>query len=414
MRYGLILVLSVLFFSVSVQAGEWTVLFDGGSTAALENPYDWGEVEVEDGVLCLRADRKFFLCSRDEYSDFVFEADVKLPKGRANSGFMFRAEKSPNSVRGYQAEVDGDAARAWSGGIYGEGIGAWKFQPRKPNGSPAGEAFRTATTDAFDRDGWNSYKIHCEGNRLRVFVNDVLASDYIIDERDSGVVALQHHGEKGQTYRFRNVRIKKIDQPQIFGWNMVPVFDHDFNDLKMKDWQASDSAAWKLDKVDGSGVLNLHSRSDYKPPVRSPESIIWLSEDAPASFVLDAIVKSTEDSHAHRDICLFFGKQDDEHFYYAHIAEKADPHAHSIFAVDGSARKSIATERNDGIRWGDDWHRVRVERDGESGAVRVYFDDLENPIMQASDKRFLKGGIGIGSFDNTAYFDDVRLVGGAE
>ncbi|MEJ6719623.1 MAG: hypothetical protein ACJAT6_000731 [Akkermansiaceae bacterium] len=29
-------------------------------------------------------------------------------------------------------------------------------------------------------------------------------------EDASGVIAIQHHGEKGQTYRFRNLRIKEV------------------------------------------------------------------------------------------------------------------------------------------------------------------------------------------------------------
>ena len=410
MKYLITAVSLALLGVPQINAGEWTSLFDGGSTEALVNPYDWGEVSVEGGELLLKADRKFFLCSRDSYSDFVFEAEVLLPTGPANSGFMFRAKSAQNSVTGYQAEVDGDA-RAWSGGIYGEGIGASKFQPRKPNDSPAGQAFRTATAGSFKRDDWNKYRIEASGERLRITVNGVVASDYFDEELSSGVVALQHHGERGQVYRFRNVRIKEKESPWLFGSEMKLVFDYDCNDLKIRDeWKATDPSAWRTEKVAGSGVLNLHKRSDYKPAVRSPESILWLAQDGPDSFVFDAIVKSTEESHAHRDICLFFGRQDAEHFYYVHLAEQADAHAHSIFAVDGAARKSIAATRGDGIAWGDDWHRVRVERDAASGAIRVYFDDLATPIMEASDKRFIGGGVGIGSFDNTALFDDLRLV----
>jgi hypothetical protein len=403
-------ILAALLSVPLLSAGEWTTLFDGGSTEALMNPYDWGEVSVEDGELHLKADRKFFLCSRDSYSDFVFEGEVLLPAGPANSGFMFRAKRAKNSVIGYQAEVDG-AARAWSGGLYGEALGAWKFQPRTPNDSPSGQAFRSATAGSFKRDNWNKYRIEASGERLRIAVNGVVTTDYFDDELQSGVVALQHHGERGQIYRFRNVRIKEQDAPWLFGSEMQLVFDHNLNDLQIKDsWKATDLSAWKAEKVAGSGVLNLHKRSDYKPAVRSPESILWLAEDGPDSFVFDAIVKSTEESHAHRDICLFFGRQDDEHFYYAHLAEQADAHAHSIFVVDGADRKSIASKRSDGIEWGGDWHRVRVERDASSGAIRVYFDDLATPVMEASDKRFIGGGVGIGSFDNTALFDDLRLV----
>lgn len=391
-------------------AGEWVGLFDGETLDGWVNPYEWGEAAVTEGEIRLKADRKFFLCSQDEYDDFVFEAEVKMPDGKSNSGFMFRAGKQKNKVYGYQAEVD-TTARAWSGGIYGESFGGWRFQPRKPNDSPAGQAFRTATKGSFKRYDWNKYRIECAGNRVRIFVNGVLCSDYFDDSRDSGVVALQHHGESGKVYRFRNIRIKEIDPDSYLGADSEVVLDEGLDSGKMADaWNPTDPDAWKVEKVDGSHVLSLHSESDYKPETRSPRSILWLTEDGPDSFLLDVIAKSTEDSHAHRDLCLFFGKQDESHFYYVHIAQNADPHAHSIFAVDGSPRVSIATERTEGIDWGDDWHRVRVVRDAESGAIRVYFDDLEEPIMVASDKRFSGGAIGVGSFDNTGYFDDIRIV----
>jgi len=390
-------------------ASEWEVLFDGSSLDAFENPYDWGEITLAGDEIHLKANRKFFLCSRDTFSNFVFEAEVRLPEGKSNSGFMLRASKSRNKVTGYQAEVD-DSARAWSGGLYGEGIGAWKFAPSKPNDSPSGQAFRTATRGSFDRFGWNKYRIECNGDRIRIFVNDLLCTDYCDGEFAEGVVALQHHGEDGQVYRFRNVRIKDTGTPSGFGSRTRVVFDEDFNDLKIKDWRMTDPQAWKTEKMDGSGVLHLSALSKYDPKVRSPKSILWFNEKGPDSFIFDAVVKSTEKSHAHRDVCIFFGLQDDEHFYYTHIAEVADPHAHSVFAVDGKPRKSIASRRNDGIAWGDVWHRLRVERDAQSGAIRVYFDDLENPVIEASDKRFIGGGIGIGSFDNTALFDNLRLV----
>jgi hypothetical protein len=49
-------------------------------------------------------------------------------------------------------------------------------------------------------------------------------------------------------------------------------------------------------------------------------------------------------------------------------------------------------------------------RNGENGVIRVYFDNLEKSIMETKDKRFIGGGIGVGSFDNKGYFDDIRIV----
>jgi len=323
---------------------------------------------------------------------------------------MFRADKQKNKVSGYQAEVD-PKDRAWSGGLYGESIGAWRFQPRKPNHSPAGSAFRTATKGSFQPMEWNRYRIECMGNHIRIFVNDVLCTDYYDDSSDKGIIALQHHGEDGLIYRFRNIRIKEVEASGHFGRKSKALFNEHFEEGELKDsWKATDPEAWKITKTNGSGVLHLHDQSDYEPPVRSPLSIMWLLKDGPESFVMDAILKSTGKPGGHKDLCLFFGKQDDSHFYYVHLGQKADPQALSIFAVDGEPRVSIADKRIESLTWGDEWHRVRVVRNSKSGDIKVYFDDYENPIMEANDKRFTGGGFGVGSFDNTGYFDDIRIV----
>ena len=43
--------------------------------------------------------------------------------------------------------------------------------------------------------------------------------------------------------------------------------------------------------------------------------------------------------------------------------------------------------------------------------IEGYFDDMETPIMTAHDKTFTWGQIGIGSFDDTARYSEVKLWG---
>lgn len=190
-------------------AGEFTPLFDGKTLAGWKNPYSWGKFEVVDGEIHLTADKKFFLVTEKTYGDFVFEGEVLLPKGKANSGFMFRAHVEPNKVFGYQAEVDGDAKRKWSGGLYDEGRRQWFASPIK--GDAASEAeFKKRAGDAFKIDGWNTYRITCIGKKIKIEVNGVTTTEIEDDKDASGVIGIQHHGEKGQTYKFRNLRIKEL------------------------------------------------------------------------------------------------------------------------------------------------------------------------------------------------------------
>lgn len=194
--------------SIKAKNTEWTALFDGKTLSGWSNPYEWGESKVVDSEIHLVAGRKFFLCTEKTYTNFVFEAEVKMPEGKSNSGFLFRCHVEPNKAFGYQAEVDTDV-RAWSGGLYDEGRRGW-LHPKKPNDSPSGDAFREKTKGSFKRHDWNKYKIQAEGNRIRIWVNGVLCTDYTDDVDASGYIGLQHHGEKGKLYRFRNIRIKEL------------------------------------------------------------------------------------------------------------------------------------------------------------------------------------------------------------
>ncbi len=162
---------------------------------------------------------------------------------------------------------------------------------------------------------------------------------------------------------------------------------------------------------EGNHVFSLYKSSNYQPPVRSPLSIARIIDLDVTDFIVEARMKQTGKEYGHRDMCVFFGYNDPAHFYYVHMATKADDHANSIFLVNNAPRVSIAKERTDGTDWGEGYHTVRVERRAASGAIKVYFDDMTRPIMIAEDKTFTSGGIGFGSFDDPGNIDNIRLWG---
>jgi hypothetical protein len=173
------------------------------------------------------------------------------------------------------------------------------------------------------------------------------------------------------------------------------------------DWQMTDPESWRI----ADGRLQLFRKaSSYQPAVRSPLHIAWFTGREFRSFQLDVRIHSTEPDYNHRDACLFFGHQGPTRYYYVHLGKKADPHANQIFIVNDAARVSISKTTTPGTPWDDQWHHVRVKRDAESGNIRVYFDNMDEPVMTASDKTFLSGHIGLGSFDDVAEFDDLSIT----
>jgi len=188
------------------------------------------------------------------------------------------------------------------------------------------------------------------------------------------------------------------------------VFESDFS-ADLTAWTMTDPEAWKIEKEDGDGKLSLHGKSDYEPPVRSPLNIARVKDLIVTDFVLDVDAKQTGREYGHRDLCFFFGYQDPSHFYYVHLATVADPHANSIFLVNGEPRVSIAEKRTDGTDWAEGYHHIRIERDTEAGTIKVYFNNMEAPVMETTDRTFLHGEVGLGSFDDTGNFDNFKIHG---
>jgi hypothetical protein len=176
-------------------------------------------------------------------------------------------------------------------------------------------------------------------------------------------------------------------------------------------WKATDAEAWKIVEQDGNHVYAQFQQSDYSPPHRSPLNIALLKDVVVGDFELTAKVQSTARDYPHRSVCLFFNYQDPAHFYYVHLGQATDDHANQIFIVNEAPRTKISTKTTPGTPWDNQWHQVKIVRDTASGKIDVYFDDMQEPVMTAVDKTFTWGQIGLGSFDDTGNWDDVRLTG---
>lgn len=197
--------------------------------------------------------------------------------------------------------------------------------------------------------------------------------------------------------------------------NYKLLYEQSFDTPKaLQDFKMTDVGAWKLSEGKGSQSLELFRQSKYEPKHRSPFNIALINRDDFGSFILEADLLQTGKDYGHRDMCVIYGFQDPDHFYYTHLATAADDHAHNIFIVNEAPRTKIAEKTTKGIDWGrGEWHHVRIVRDTEKGLIEVFFDDLSNPLMIAQDKTFQHGHIGFGSFDDTGKIDNIRIWGTA-
>lgn len=178
------------------------------------------------------------------------------------------------------------------------------------------------------------------------------------------------------------------------------------------DWSPTDPEAWRIAELDGNKAYHQFQQSQYQPPHRSPHNISLLKDVVLGDFVLKVRVRSTAaGAGAHRDMCVFFGWQDPAHFYYVHLGQRPDPHSSQVMLVNDAPRTMITKNESPGIPWTEGWHQVKVVRKVDEGVIEIYFDDMEKPVMIAEDRHFTWGQVGLGSFDDHGYWDDLKLYG---
>jgi hypothetical protein len=176
---------------------------------------------VDDGVIVGRSapdTENTFLTTNEDYADFVLELDFKIDPANFNSGVQIRSHSRPENnherVYGYQVEIDTEADRAWTGGIYFEGgskdaSGNWIRKAGWLHDLSNNEAAQKAR-----RPGeWNHFKIRAQGRRIQTWLNGVPAADYTDNDEKaftpSGFIALQVHSV-GNSRDTKEVRWKNI------------------------------------------------------------------------------------------------------------------------------------------------------------------------------------------------------------
>ncbi len=159
------------------------------------------------------------------------------------------------------------------------------------------------------------------------------------------------------------------------------------------------------------GILRIAKAGQPKGPVRRPVTYALIPgrwENATLSVVAQSL---EPESKVGRDVVLLFGYEDPEHFYYAHISNDSDGKTHSIvMRVESAGRTPVQLEEVPEPALGIGWQTIRVSHEVD-GSISVWVDDREEPVLTAKDTRYPVGRMGFGSFNDTAEFDEVTIIG---
>ncbi|HET8550801.1 MAG TPA: hypothetical protein VFL57_22490 [Bryobacteraceae bacterium] len=175
-------------------------------------------------------------------------------------------------------------------------------------------------------------------------------------------------------------------------------------------WTVLDAADWKVGREGTAQVLRLlQAKGPLPPPApRRPRQFAIAQTPMWERVTVDAEVKPLG-----RSLIVVFAWRDDAHFNYAHISTDTKTHVHNgIFHVYGGERVRISPQREPPAFPGNNkWYRVRLTHDASTGIVAATVDGREIPALNAVDLSLGPGRIGLGSFDETAEFRNVKIGG---
>ena len=218
-------------------------IFDGKSLSGWEgDPVYW---RVENGNLVgeitpttLLKTNSFIIWQGGRPADFELTLEVKITKA-GNSGINYRSEKlqdPPHALKGYQADIDG--ANRYTGQNYEErsrttlayrGEIVTVNAPKDPSTQLKDhiksnawlERKVTGTLGNIDSlkthiksEDWNKIHLIVKGNRMQHYVNNVLMSDVMdndkVNGKSSGLLGVQVHVGPPMKVEYRNIMLKKL------------------------------------------------------------------------------------------------------------------------------------------------------------------------------------------------------------
>jgi len=185
-------------------------------------------------------------------------------------------------------------------------------------------------------------------------------------------------------------------------------FHDDFQNGIKSQWIPRTPEKWELARDGENSYYRLKEPGEQVVGVSRPSEYSLMGDYIYGDFTIKCKIRCDTPVEArYRDVVIIFGYQDDTHFYYVQFSNISDDLHNAIILVNGEYRMRLNKDIPEPTLKDDAFHDIEVKREREK--IRVYYDT--KLLMQAEDNTFPSGKLGIGSYDDIASFDDVKVVG---
>ena len=172
-------------------------------------------------------------------------------------------------------------------------------------------------------------------------------------------------------------------------------------------WTITTPAAdWSV----GDNLLQLKTSSEPIPgQPRRPTHFALLDSKPYSKVTVEGEFKPNG-----RSLIIVYAYENESHFNYAHMssdnAVKQNVH-NGMFHVFGGERVRMSELEGPASFTAKDWTPVKLVWDGATGLAYVEVNGKRNPSLTATDMSLKWGQVGLGSFDETGDFRNIKVTG---
>lgn len=183
----------------------------------------------------------------------------------------------------------------------------------------------------------------------------------------------------------------------------------DVLDIFHRQWTVPVASDWKTSREGGEDVLHLAAGREPLPGPRRPIqfAITGVPDYQHATIELDVQPLGSS-------LMIVFAYRDAAHFDYAHLSTDTgmrETMHNGIFHVYGGERVRISSERGPAAFAATGrWYHVKLVHEADTGNIAVTVDGRDLPALRAVDMSLGAGKFGIGSFDETGLFKNLKIA----